>query len=70
MTPELAARAFDLFVQGDLAVDSAPGGLGIGLTLVRRLAEIQGGTATVISDGEGHGSEFVVRLPAIPPSTP
>ena len=68
MSPELAARAFDLFVQGDHSgVDRAPGGLGIGLTLVRRLAELHGGSADVASDGEGKGSEFIVRLPAIAP---
>jgi signal transduction histidine kinase/ActR/RegA family two-component response regulator len=66
LTPELAARVFDLFVQGDRELDRALGGLGIGLTLVRRLAEMHGGTATVTSEGPGRGAEFIVRLPAIP----
>jgi signal transduction histidine kinase/ActR/RegA family two-component response regulator len=65
MSPELAARGFDLFVQGDRALDRAQGGLGIGLTLVRRLAELHGGLATAASEGPGRGSEFTVRLPAI-----
>ena len=65
LTPELASRVFDLFVQGDRDLDRALGGLGIGLTLVRRLAEMHGGWASVKSDGPGQGSEFTVRLPAI-----
>jgi signal transduction histidine kinase/ActR/RegA family two-component response regulator len=65
LTPELAERAFDLFVQGERALDRAEGGLGIGLTLVRRLAEMHGGSARVRSDGPGKGSEFTVRLPAV-----
>ena len=63
--PGLVPRVFDLFVQGDRELDRALGGLGIGLTLVRRLAEMHGGTATAHSEGEGRGAEFVVRLPAI-----
>jgi signal transduction histidine kinase len=63
--PELAPRVFDLFVQGDRDLDRAQGGLGIGLTLVRRLAEMHGGSATLKSDGDDRGSEFVVRIPAI-----
>jgi signal transduction histidine kinase/ActR/RegA family two-component response regulator len=66
MSAELAGRVFELFVQGEAALDRAHGGLGIGLTLVRRLAELHGGTAAAVSDGEGEGSEFSVRLPAIP----
>lgn len=70
MPPELAARVFDLFVQGERELDRSEGGLGIGLTLVRRLAELHGGSATAQSDGQGKGSEFVVRFPAIdPPAT-
>jgi len=65
LSPELAARAFDLFVQGERDLDRSQGGLGIGLTLVRRLAELHGGSATVASDGPGRGSEFTVRIPAI-----
>jgi signal transduction histidine kinase/ActR/RegA family two-component response regulator len=65
MSFELAARAFDLFVQGERDLDRSQGGLGIGLTLVRRLAELHGGSADVKSDGEGRGSEFTVSLPAI-----
>jgi signal transduction histidine kinase/CheY-like chemotaxis protein len=67
MSPELCARAFELFVQGDAALDRGQGGLGIGLTLVRRLAELHGGSATAASDGPGRGSTFTVRLPAINP---
>jgi signal transduction histidine kinase len=71
MSADLAARAFELFVQGDRELDRAHGGLGIGLTLVRRLAELHGGSASASSRGPGLGSEFVVRLPAIdPPASP
>ena len=64
MSPELAARAFELFVQGDPGLDRARGGLGIGLTLVKRLAELHGGSAAAYSAGPQRGSEFTVRLPA------
>jgi signal transduction histidine kinase len=65
MSPELAARAFELFVQGKRALDRAGGGLGIGLTLVKRLVELHGGMVTAYSAGPDEGSEFVVRLPAV-----
>jgi CheY-like chemotaxis protein len=55
---------FDLFVQADVAIDRSKGGLGIGLTLVRRLVELHGGTIEVASAGPGHGAIFTVRLPA------
>jgi signal transduction histidine kinase/ActR/RegA family two-component response regulator len=65
MAPELVGRVFELFVQGSRELDRAHGGLGIGLTLVRRLAELHGGSAQAMSAGPGRGSEFIVRLPAI-----
>jgi PAS domain S-box-containing protein len=61
--PHMLPRIFDLFVQDKRAAAMASGGLGIGLTLVRRLVELHGGTVTVSSAGLGHGSEFTVRLP-------
>jgi signal transduction histidine kinase/ActR/RegA family two-component response regulator len=67
LEPELLSRVFDLFVQGERALDRAQGGLGIGLTLARRLAELHGGTVEAHSAGTGKGSEFVVKLPAIEP---
>jgi two-component system CheB/CheR fusion protein len=56
-------RIFDLFTQADRAPDRPQEGLGIGLTLVQRLVELHGGAVDVHSDGLGHGSEFIVRLP-------
>jgi len=65
LSPELLSRVFDVFVQGDHSLDRSSGGLGIGLTLVRRLAELHGGRATAASDGPGRGACFTVSLPAI-----
>jgi PAS domain S-box-containing protein len=62
---ELLPQVFDLFLQGDQTLDRAAGGLGIGLTLVRRLVELHGGTVTAASEGPGRGSEFLVRLPLV-----
>jgi two-component system CheB/CheR fusion protein len=70
---EMLPRVFDLFTQGDRSLDRSQGGLGIGLTLVRKLVELMGGSVTANSEGPGKGSEFVVRLPAlkeIPLETP
>jgi two-component system CheB/CheR fusion protein len=58
---------FDLFVQSSRTLDRAAGGLGLGLTLVRSLVTMHGGTVSAHSDGEGRGSEFVVRLPLAAP---
>jgi signal transduction histidine kinase/ActR/RegA family two-component response regulator len=62
--PALLPDLFDTLVQGARGPDRALGGLGIGLSLVRALTEMHGGTATAHSDGPGLGSEFTVRLPA------
>jgi K+-sensing histidine kinase KdpD/CheY-like chemotaxis protein len=67
--PALLPRVFDLFTQGERGLDRGSGGLGIGLTLVRRLVEQHGGAVEAYSDGPGCGSTFVVRLP-IGPSPP
>ena len=63
MTPELLSRAFELFAQGDRTIARSEGGLGIGLTLVRSLVEMHGGSVSGESDGPGKGSRFTVRLP-------
>jgi len=60
---DLLPRIFDLFMQGDRSIDRARDGLGIGLTLSRKLVELHGGTIEAHSEGVGKGSEFVVRLP-------
>lgn len=61
---DLLPQVFDLFRQADRSLDRSQGGLGVGLTLVRSLLEMHGGTVEAYSDGPGRGSEFVVRLPA------
>jgi signal transduction histidine kinase/integral membrane sensor domain MASE1/CheY-like chemotaxis protein len=63
--PELLPRIFDLFVQGDRALDRSRGGLGIGLTLVKRLVELHDGTVQAASDGPGTGSVFTISFPAL-----
>jgi PAS domain S-box-containing protein len=71
--PELLPRIFDLFVQDERGLDRSGGGLGIGLTLTRRLVELHDGTVEAASPGPGAGSVFTVRLPRLvmdPPSEP
>jgi PAS domain S-box-containing protein len=63
--PELLPRVFDLFAQADTSLDRGGAGLGIGLTLVKRLVTMHGGTIEGRSEGKGRGSEFTVRLPAL-----
>jgi signal transduction histidine kinase/DNA-binding response OmpR family regulator len=63
--PDMLARVFDLFTQVDRALDRSQGGLGIGLTLVKRLIEMHAGRVQAHSAGTNQGSEFVVRLPAL-----
>jgi len=60
---EMLPRVFDLFTQAEQGLDRSQGGLGIGLTLVRRLVELHGGAVSAKSEGIGRGSEFTVRLP-------
>jgi PAS domain S-box-containing protein len=64
--PDLLPHIFGVFVQGDHSLAHTEGGLGIGLTLVKRLVEMHGGTVSARSDGPGQGSEFTVRLPVEP----
>jgi two-component system CheB/CheR fusion protein len=61
--PELLPVVFDLFTQDDRHPKAAQAGLGVGLTLVRRLVEMHGGSVSVFSEGPGRGSEFIIRLP-------
>jgi signal transduction histidine kinase len=67
---EMLAKVFDLFTQVERSLDRSRGGLGVGLTLARRLIEMHGGRIEVASDGPGQGSEFTVRLPAVSPTVP
>jgi signal transduction histidine kinase len=66
--PDMVPCIFELFTQVDRSLDRSQGGLGVGLTLVRQLVEMHGGTVQVYSDGPNRGSEFVVRLPAKAPA--
>ena len=72
MTPHMLERVFDLFFQGERTLERAEGGLGIGLTLVRRLAEMHGGRVEAKSPGQGRGTTVTVELPQIaaPAETP
>ncbi|HLI19329.1 MAG TPA: PAS domain S-box protein [Rhodanobacteraceae bacterium] len=65
IAPELLPHVFDLFVQSDRTLDRAQGGLGVGLAVVKRLAEMHKGEVTARSDGPGQGSTFEMRLPRI-----
>jgi two-component system, sensor histidine kinase len=61
---DMQTRIFDLFTQGEVPIARPLGGLGLGLSLVRSLAALHGGTIDVKSEGAGRGSEFTIRLPA------
>lgn len=61
--PELAPQVFDIFTQDERPLDRAQGGLGIGLSLVKRLSRLHGGDVVLHSAGLGHGSRFIVTLP-------
>ena len=62
---DMLERVFDLFAQGERTIDRSEGGLGIGLTLARRIVALHGGDITVRSAGVGKGSEFTVSLPLL-----
>ena len=62
---EMLSQVFDLFIQVDHSLDHAQGGLGLGLTLVRSLVEMHGGSVQAQSEGLNRGSEFIVRLPIL-----
>ncbi|HKQ70069.1 MAG TPA: ATP-binding protein [Polyangiaceae bacterium] len=68
ISKDFLPQVFDLFVQGKRSTDRAEGGLGIGLSLVKNLVELHGGSVSAASNGPGTGSEFVVRLPSAPAS--
>jgi signal transduction histidine kinase/CheY-like chemotaxis protein len=67
ISPESLPHIFDFFMVSDRPVARTQGGLGTGLTLVRKLVELQGGTVVAHSDGPGQGSTFTIRLPAAAP---
>ena len=68
--PEKLPEMFELFAQGDRTLARSEGGLGIGLTVVKKLVQMHGGAITARSQGVGKGSEFTVRLPAAKPPEP
>ncbi|TAK87102.1 MAG: response regulator [Betaproteobacteria bacterium] len=65
MSPDMIGRVFELFTQGPLGPDHGKGGLGLGLALVKSLAELHGGSVFSASEGPGRGAVFTVRLPAV-----
>lgn len=69
MEKEFISTIFEIFVQAESLPERRAAGLGLGLALVRRLVELHGGTVAASSEGLGHGSTFVVRLPVLPEGT-
>lgn len=70
IAPEMLSRVFELFAQAEQPMDRSGGGLGIGLTLSRRLVEMHGGSIAATSEGHGRGAQFTVRLPVELAGTP
>jgi len=69
ITSDMLAGVFEMFAQADQSLERTQAGLGVGLTLARRLVELHGGTLAATSEGPGRGSQFIVRLPiAAPPA--
>jgi len=66
----MLTKIFEAFCQVDRTIDSAQGGLGIGLTLCKELVSLHGGEITALSGGPGKGSEFVVKLPLVAAPSP
>jgi two-component system, sensor histidine kinase len=74
LAPEMLNQVFEMFVQVDSTLERTNAGLGVGLSLARRLVELHGGTISAFSEGVGRGSRFTVRLPIVvdpePPTKP
>jgi signal transduction histidine kinase len=70
IAPDLLPHIFDPLAQGERSLARSEGGLGIGLTIVKRLVELHGGTVSATSGGPGHGSEFTVTFPAVRQAEP
>jgi len=69
IAPEVLNRMWELFAQADRSLDRSEGGLGIGLTIARRLVELHGGRIEAQSEGVGRGAEFIVTVPVVPAET-
>jgi PAS domain S-box-containing protein len=63
--PHMLPKVFEIFTQVDRSLEKSHGGLGIGLSIVKRLVEMHGGTVEARSEGQGMGSEFLIRLPVV-----
>ena len=70
IAPDQLARIFEMFTQADSSLERSHGGLGIGLTLAKRLIEMHGGTLSASSAGPGKGAEFDIRVPVVDPPPP
>ncbi len=65
IAPQMLSEIFEMFAQADLSLERTTGGLGVGLSLSRRLVELHGGTLEAASEGLGGGARFVVRMPVV-----
>jgi PAS domain S-box-containing protein len=68
IAPEVLPKVFDLFIQAERSLARSEGGLGIGLTMVKSLVEMHGGSVVARSEGAGKGSEFIIWLPVVRPA--